>query len=179
MPSDTLYALCAAASDATAVQRVFEVKGREGAKAMPLFAGDLAMAERVGRFDERARKLARTFWPGQLTIVVEKLPAYESEALGGGSTVALRVPDYDVALAVVNGVGDAVTGTSANLSGGPDPVSAEEVRRQIGEKLDIIVDCGPARLGQASTVVDCTGAEPRILRQGAIGADAIAAALAE
>ena len=178
MPSDTLYALTAAASDANAVQRVFDVKGREGARALPLFVADLTMAERIGKFDERARRLANRFWPGQLTIVVDKLPDYESEALTGGSTVALRAPDHAVALAVVRGLGEAVTGTSANLSGGPDPDSADEVRRQIGDALDLILEAGPAAYGVASTIVDCTVAAPRILREGAVDEKAIEDALA-
>jgi L-threonylcarbamoyladenylate synthase len=178
MPSDTLYALCAAASDAKAVKRVFDVKGRDDAKALPLFVADLAMAERIGVFDARALRLAERFWPGQLTIVVEKQPSFESEALGDGSTVALRVPDNEIARAVVRGLGDAVTGTSANLSGGAEPVAAGEVRRQIGDLLDLILDAGPAEIGVPSTVVDCTGAGPRILRAGAISKDAIDDALA-
>ena len=177
MPSDTLYALCAAASDAKAVQRVFDVKGREGGRPLPLFVRDLAMAQRLGVLDERARRLAARFWPGQLTIVVNKQAGFESDALAGGTTVGLRVPDNQIALAVIEGVDDALTGTSANLSGGPDPVSAEEVRRQIGDRLDLILDSGPAQHGIGSTIVDCTGAELRVLRQGAIGIDAITKAL--
>lgn len=177
MPTDTLYALCAAASDAKAVQRIFDVKGREGGRPLPLFVSDLAMAERLGVFDERSRKLAHRFWPGQLTLVVNKQPGFESDALAGGSTVGLRVPDNDIALAVIEGVGDAVTGTSANLSGGPDPVSADEVRRQIGECVDLILDSGPAQVGVGSTIVDCTGSELRILRQGAVSSEAITRAL--
>ncbi len=92
MPSDTLYALCAAASDAKAVQRVFDVKGREGGRPLPLFVSNLAMAERLGAFDERSRNLAARFWPGQLTLVVNKQPGFESDALAGGSTVGLRSP---------------------------------------------------------------------------------------
>jgi L-threonylcarbamoyladenylate synthase len=172
-----LYALCAAASDATAIRRVFEIKGREGGRPLPLFVRDLAMAERLGVFDERARKLATAFWPGQLTIVVKKQPDFQSEALAGGMTVGLRVPDNEIALGVIEGVDDAVTGTSANLSGGPDPVTAEEVRRQIGDKLDIIIDAGPAVHGVGSTIVDCTDRELRILRQGAVSSEAIKEAL--
>jgi L-threonylcarbamoyladenylate synthase len=173
-----LYALSAAASDAEAVKRVFEVKGREEGRALPLFVSDLAMAERIGVFDERARKLAARFWPGQLTIVVAKRTDYESEALAGGGTVALRVPDHTVPLAVIRCLGGAVTGTSANLSGGPDPDSADEVRRQIGDRVDLIIDCGPAEHGIASTIVDCAGAKPRVLREGAVGREAIIEALA-
>ena len=179
MPSDTLYALTAAASDAAAVRRVFDIKGREGGRPLPLFVRDLEMAERFGVFDGRTRQLASKFWPGQLTLVVTKQPAFDSDALAGGETVGLRVPDNAIALAVIAGVGGPVTGTSANLSGGPDPVSAGEVRRQIGDSLDLILDAGPAPIGVASTIVDCTGEEPRILRAGAISADAIAAALSE
>ena len=179
MPSDTLYALAAAASDAAAVQRVFDVKGREAGRPLPLFVSDLAMAERIGIFEERSRRLASKFWPGQLTLVVNKQPSFESDALAGGETVGLRVPDNAIALAVIAGAGDAVTGTSANLSGGPDPVSAEEVRRQIGDRLDLILDAGRAQHGVGSTIVDCTGPALRVLRQGAISSDAIDAALEE
>jgi L-threonylcarbamoyladenylate synthase len=179
MPSDTLYALCAAASDAAAVRRVFEVKGRQEGRPLPLFVHDLPMAERLGVFDERARRLARAFWPGQLTIVVKKRPEYESEALAGGETVGVRVPDNAIALTVLQDLGDALTGTSANLTGGPDPVSADEVQRQLGERLDMILDAGPAAIGVASTIVDCSGLEPRILRAGAVSEQGIAAALHE
>jgi L-threonylcarbamoyladenylate synthase len=179
MPTDTLYGLCAAAENPSAVSRVFDVKGREAGKPLTLLVGDLAMAERIGRFDERSRRLARRFWPGQLTIVVETRPDFQSEALAGGRSVGLRAPDNAVALNVIGGFGQAVTGTSANLSGGPDPVSAEEVVRQIGDRLDLILDAGPAPFGVASTIVDCTGAEPVILREGSVSREAIDDALRE
>lgn len=168
MPTDTLYALTVRARDAAAVRRVFEIKGRNDGKPMPLFVSDLGMAQRFGEFNEMASKLARRFWPGALTVVVRRRPEFESDALAGGDTVALRAPANDAALAVIAGVGEPVTGTSANLSGGPDPVSADEVRRQIGAKLDVILDGGAAEVGVASTIVDCTGEEPVILREGAL-----------
>jgi L-threonylcarbamoyladenylate synthase len=179
MPSDTLYALSAAASDADAVRRVFDVKGREGARALPLFVSDVAMAERIGVLDTGARRLAERFWPGPLTIVVPTKADYESEALAGGRTVALRVPDHELALAVIRGLGDAVTGTSANLTGGRDPDSPEEVRHQIGRNIDLILDAGPAAYGVASTIVDCTGPSARILRDGAVGREAVDETLAD
>ena len=168
MPTDTLYALTVRARDAAAVRRVFEIKGRNDGKPMPLFVSDLAMARRFGEFDETASRLAERFWPGALTVVVRRAPGFESEALAGGDTVALRAPANAIALAVIEGAGEPVTGTSANLSGGPDPVSADEVRRQIGEKLDLILHAGPAGGGVASTIVDCTGDAPVILREGAL-----------
>ncbi len=168
MPTDTLYALTVRARDAAAVRRVFEIKGRNDGKPMPLFVSDLQMAQRFGEFSETASKLAERFWPGALTVVVKRRAGFESDALAGGDTVALRAPDNAIALAVIEGAGEPVTGTSANLSGGPDPVSADEVRRQIGDKLDLILDAGIAEGGVASTIVDCTGDEAVILREGAL-----------
>jgi L-threonylcarbamoyladenylate synthase len=172
-----LYALTAAADDASAVRRVFAIKGREQGRPLPLFVSGLEMAQRIAVLNAPARKLASRFWPGQLTIVVPKREEYDSEALAGSETAGLRVPDNEVARAVVEALGAPVTGTSANLSGGPDPVSADEVRRQLGDRVDIILDAGPCEYGVASTIVDCTAPEPVILRQGAITADQVRAAL--
>jgi L-threonylcarbamoyladenylate synthase len=177
LPTDTLYALAAAANDAPAVRRVFEIKGREAAKPLPLFVADLAMAERTGVFNERARRLIERFWPGALTIVVSKQPGFESDALVGGDTVALRAPDHDLALAVIRALDVPITGTSANLSGGADPDTATEVKRQIGDKVDLIIDGGVCAVGVSSTIVDCTGDDLRILRHGAISEADIQAAL--
>jgi L-threonylcarbamoyladenylate synthase len=177
MPTDTLYALTAAAGDAGAVRRVFAIKGREQGRPLPLFVSGIEMADRIANLNEPARRLARSFWPGQLTIVIPKRKDFESEALAGSETVGLRVPDHPVARALVEALDSPVTGTSANLSGGPDAVSAEEVRRQLSGRIDLILDVGPCEVGVASTVVDCTGAEPVILRQGAVSAERIAAAL--
>lgn len=177
MPSDTLYALSAAASDVAAVRRVFDIKGREEGRPLPLFIDGLDMAERIGVFDDTVRVLARRFWPGQLTIVVRRQPGYASGALAGGDTVALRAPDHPVALAVLRGLGEAVTGTSANLTGGPDPASAEEVRRQLGDRLDLVIDAGVTAHGVASTIIDCSGPRPDVLREGAVDKQLIADAL--
>jgi L-threonylcarbamoyladenylate synthase len=177
IPTDTLYALTAAADDAAAVRRVFAIKGRKQGRPLPLFVSGVEMAARVAELNDAARRLATKFWPGQLTIVVSKRKDYDSEALAGSQTVGLRVPDNAVARAVVEALDGPVTGTSANLSGGPNPVSAAEVRRQLGERIDLIIDAGPCDHGVASTIVDCTGEQPVILRQGAIAADRIMAAL--
>jgi L-threonylcarbamoyladenylate synthase len=174
-----LYALAAVATDPAAVARVFEIKGREGAKPLPLFVSGVAMAERAGVLDQRARQLAMRFWPGALTIVVAKQPRFESEALAGGETIALRAPDHEAALGVLRALDQPITGTSANLSGGPDPDTANEVQRQLGDRLDLIVDAGPCRVGVSSTIVDCTGGELKVLRLGAISEDEIRTALSE
>jgi L-threonylcarbamoyladenylate synthase len=118
-------------------------------------------------------------WPGALTLVLRRRPDFHSPALAGGDTVAVRVPAHPVALELLRRVGQPLTGTSANLSGQPGPRTAEEVRRQIGERVDLIVDGGPCPGGVESTVVDCTVDPPRVLREGAVPAEQIAAALAE
>jgi L-threonylcarbamoyladenylate synthase len=156
---------------------VFAIKGREPGKPLPLFVSDVDMAERFAVVDERARSLARRFWPGALTIVLPKQPDFESEALSGGATVALRVPDQAFALEVIRGLGEPITATSANLSGDKNPDTPEEVRRQLDGRLDLIIDAGRCAVGVSSTIVDCTGVDISILRQGAIDEADIRAAL--
>lgn len=178
MPTDTLYALTVNARDASAVRRVYDIKVREQGKPLPLFVSGVAMAEGIGRVDDSARRLMQHFWPGALTVVIPKQDSFESDALAGGSTVALRQPDNGVAQALIEALSAPLTATSANRSGGPDPVTPEDVRRQLEGEIDLILDAGPCPGGVSSTIVDCTVSPPRILRQGAITEAAIQAALA-
>lgn len=179
LPTDTLYALCSKARDAAAVLRVYQIKGREDGKPLPIFVSGLAMAEEIAILNGTAWLLARRFWPGQLTIVCHKQAGFTSPALAGGQTVALRQPDQPVLQAVIDALNEPLTGTSANLSGGPDPIDAQMVREQIGASLDLIVDHGPCRTGVSSTIVDCTGPQPVILRRGAVTEEQIIRVLAE
>jgi L-threonylcarbamoyladenylate synthase len=177
MPTDTLYALTAVASDAAAVGRVYAIKRREDGKPLPLFVDGLEMAAAAGVLNSTARRLAARFWPGQLTIVVRRRGDFRSEALAGLDTVALRQPQSTLAQSIIEGVGAPVTGTSANRSGGRDPVSPAEVRRQLGYEIDLLVDGGNCAVGFSSTIVDCTSEPPRILREGAISESMIDEAL--
>ena len=177
MPTDTLYALTAAADDAVAVRRVFAIKGRQEGRPLPLFVSGVEMASQIAEVNEMAARLASRFWPGQLTIVVPKQQEYDSEALAGSQTVGVRVPDNEIARAIVEALDAPVTGTSANLSGGADPATADEVRNQLGDTIDLILDAGVCAHGVGSTIVDCSGETPVILREGAISSDRIFAAL--
>ena len=177
LPTDTLYALAANARDAAAVRRVYNIKVRETGKPLPLFVSSLEMARDIGVFDAPAEALARRFWPGALTIVVAKHPFFESDALAGGDTVALRQPASDVITAVVQALGAPVTATSANRSGGPNPITAADVRAQIGDAIDMVLDAGPCPGARSSTIVDCTADRPRILRHGVVSEADIEAAL--
>jgi len=178
LPTDTLYALSCNARDDAAVQRVYKIKTREQGKPLPIFVPDLALAEDIAVFTPSARQLANRFWPGQITIVLQRRPGFDSDALAGGDTVALRVPDHDLARAVVEALDAPVTATSANRSSGRDPVSPEEVLRQLDGEVDFLLDAGPCPVGFASTVVDCTGPELHVTRQGALTEHSLLNALA-
>ena len=177
-PTDTLYALGADALDDAAVARVFAIKARPLDNPLPLFVSSAEMASELGALSREARLLVERFWPGALTIVVRKLPSFESLALSGGETVALRAPDHPIALDLLARLGRPITATSANLSGGPNPEDASEVTRQLNGAVDYVLDGGACPIGQASTIVDCsTAGGIKVLRQGAISEDEIRAVL--
>ena len=168
-PTDTVYGLGAAADNDDAVRRLFQVKQRPSDKPLPLLlASTEQVAEVATDVPAVARRLMEAFWPGGLTIVLRRAPSYRSLALGGGDTVAVRVPDHPIPRELVATLGRPVTGTSANRSGGPAPLTAADVREQLGGQIDLIIDGGPCRGGTESTVIDCTVAPPRLLREGAV-----------
>jgi len=168
-PSDTVYGLAAAASDERAVGRVFAVKGRDVEKALSLLLADAADLEHLcAEVPLLARVLADRYWPGPLTLVLRRSPDFRSAALGGGDTVAVRVPDHPFLRKLIRALGEPITGTSANRSGRPACRSAQEVERELGDAVELIIDGGPSRAGPESTVVDVTSGLPVILREGAI-----------
>jgi L-threonylcarbamoyladenylate synthase len=169
-PSDTVYGLGAAASDERAVARVFAVKGRLSEKAVSLLLADVEdMGPLCAEVPPSARLLAQRFWPGPLTLVLRRSRSFQSAALGSGESVALRVPDHFFLRQLIRALGEPITGTSANRSGRPSCRTAREVQRKLGGVLDLIIDGGPSRAGQESTVVDITTQPLAIVRQGAIG----------
>ena len=174
VPTDTLYGLAASALDARAVERVFRIKGRSADIALPLLLadpGDIVVC--AADVSAIAWTLARHFWPGPLTLVVRRAPGIPKGVVGGMDTVAVRVPDHPVPRAVVRNLGAPITGTSANRSGGPAPISAKAVLDQLGEEIDRVIDAGECPLGVPSTVLDVTQAVPVLLRAGAVDRDRI------
>jgi len=168
-PSDTVYGLGAAASDEGAVARAFAVKGRLSEKALPLLLADVEdMAPLCAEVPPIAKLLTERFWPGPLTVVLRRSPSFQSPALGGGDSVALRVPDHFFLRQLIRALGEPITGTSANRSGRPSCRTAREVQRQLGNAVDLIIDGGSSRVGQESTVVDITLDHPKIVRGGAL-----------
>lgn len=167
-PTDTVYGLAADPWNDEAVGKLFEAKGRKPEQSVPLlFASPQDLAYVVADVPDVALGLLREFWPGPLTIVLLKAQRFRSRAVVG-ETVAVRVPDHPVPRELARLLGGPITGTSANLTGGPEPLTADDVRSQLGDRVDLIIDGGRCPGGTPSTVVDCTMAPPRIVREGAI-----------
>ncbi len=174
-PTDTVYGLGACANIGEAVRRVYQLKERPRHLALPLLLADVSqLSEYAEHVPECAWILARKFMPGALTLVLPKSSLVSDIVSAGGNTVALRVPAHPVPLALVKGLGGAIVGTSANKSGMPSALTAEEVRAQLGEVVDLVIDGGPTPGGTESTIIDVTGASPVIVREGAIAREEIA-----
>lgn len=177
IPTDTLYGLAACAFDETAVAKVFELKGRPAGMALPLLLADAGDAHKCAvDLPPAFERLAARFWPGALTLIARKSDVVPYAVTAGMDTVGLRVPDHPLARSVARLLGAPITGTSANRSGMPGLTTAQAVRDQFGDAIGYVLDGGDAPGGVASTVLDLSGDTPRILRQGAIGRDAIEAA---
>jgi len=161
-PTDTLYAVAARAADPVAVARLYQVKERPRGQLVVWLVLDRAQVERFAVVSAPAGELMARYWPGPLTLV---LPA---RIRSDGPTIAVRAPDHDVALALLRALGEPIASSSANPAGQPPPVDADQVIAGLGDRLDIVLDGGPCRIGQPSTILDLSGATPRILRQGAI-----------
>ena len=167
-PTDTVYGLGAHAYDDKAVARVFEVKGRPRHLALPLLLSSVAQIASVARDVPRvAWVLAERFLPGGLTLVLLKAPSIPSAVSGGSDTIAVRVPDHPVPTDIIDGLGAPITGTSANATGQPSPVTAQEVLQQLAGRVDFVID-GTCPGGRHSSVIDVTGETPRMLREGVI-----------
>ncbi len=168
-PTDTVYGLGAHAFLPEAVEKIFVVKGRAAEKALPILLGDKQDLPLVAeRFPPTLEKLAEKFWPGGLTIVLQKSPNVPDVVTGGGQTIAVRIPNHPVALALIRATGAPLATTSANRSGRVSPKTAEEVRAELGGLIDVILDGGRVPGGVESTVLDLTRDVPLVLRKGAV-----------
>lgn len=168
-PTDTVYGLGARAWDEQAVAQLYVAKGRAETKAIPLLLVSVdALRDVVAEIPPVALALAARFWPGPLTLVLHRHPRVPDVVTGGGPTVAVRVPDHPVARRLISTLGEPLAATSANLSGAPSPVTAEEVAAQLGGRIPLILDGGPCPGGLASTVLDLTVTPPTILRRGPV-----------
>jgi L-threonylcarbamoyladenylate synthase len=172
-PTDTLYGLAVDPNSDAAVRRLFAVKERDRSAAITLIGADLAQAQRVGTFGPNETRLAEAFWPGPLTIIVPAAPALSRWLSSDLGTVGVRVPAHAVACALASAFGGCVTATSANLSGRPAAVTADEVAAAIGDRIDAVLDAGPAPGVSPSTIVEVTNAGPVLRRAGAVAWDRV------
>jgi L-threonylcarbamoyladenylate synthase len=178
LPTETVYGLAADALNPAAVRRIYAIKGRPADHPLIVHLADPAEITRYAiDIPPAAHVLAERFWPGPLTLVLRKSDVVPYEVTGGQDTVALRTIDHPIAQAILRRFGGAVAAPSANRFGRVSPTTAEHVRADLGDDVDLIVDGGAARVGVESTIVDLTGSVPAILRAGAIGPSALAAAL--
>jgi tRNA threonylcarbamoyl adenosine modification protein (Sua5/YciO/YrdC/YwlC family) len=173
-PTDTVYGLGALASINEAVEAIYRAKARPPEKSIPVLVAGWAEASSVAVPVPPAERLARAFWPGPVTIVLRRTSRLDG-ALWPSGSVGVRAPNHPVALALLRSAGALAT-SSANRSGEPSVRTAGEVRRSLEGRVDLIVDGGRTPGGQASTVVDCTGVAPVVLREGPVSIEQIRAA---
>ena len=168
-PTDTVYGLGAGVNIPQAVERVYRVKERPPNMALPLLLADISQISEVAELvPPVVWILANKFLPGALTMVLLKSRSVPDIITAGGNTVAIRIPAHPVPVALVRGLGMPIVGTSANLSGKPSALTADEVHSQFHDKVDLVIDGGKCPGGRESTIIDVTGEVPEILREGAI-----------
>ena len=168
-PTDTVYGVGAHGFSPQAVEKIYQVKGRPLNRAIPLLlAGAQSLSHVAQDITPEAWLLVEKFWPGALTVVLRRRPVVPDIVTGGGPTVALRVPDHAFTLRLIRAAGSPLATTSANLTGHPDPRTAQEVANYLEGRIDLILDGGRCPGGIPSTVVDLTTTPPVIVRPGAI-----------
>ena len=168
-PTETVYGLGADASSPEAVHRLFAVKGRPPDHPVIVHLGDAVELDEWGvDIAASARTLTRACWPGPLTVVVRRAAHVPDAVTGGLDTVGLRVPDQPLALALLRAFGGGVAAPSANRFGRVSPTTAADVRADLGADVDVVLDGGACRVGVESTIVDCSRAEPVLLRLGGL-----------
>lgn len=178
LPTETVYGLAANALDPEAVKRIFEAKGRPAVNPIIVHVASLEMARTcVARWTPLAERLAQAFWPGPLTLVIERSAIIPDVVTAGGATVGVRWPSHPFIQAVIQACGFPLAAPSANPSNEISPTTAQHVARSLDGRIPLVVDGGPSRVGIESTVLDLASAPPRLLRPGMVNADALLAVL--
>jgi L-threonylcarbamoyladenylate synthase len=174
VPTETVYGLAADATNAEAVARIYEAKGRPSFNPLIVHVPDLSAAERIGEFRDEALALANAHWPGPLTLVVQLRAGAEIASLvtAGLPTVGLRIPDHPAMQALLRESGRPLAAPSANASGAISPTRAEHVLKSLGGRIPLIIDGGATRRGIESTIVAATGGPLRLLRRGPVEIEA-------
>jgi L-threonylcarbamoyladenylate synthase len=168
-PTETVYGLAADALNEDAVRLAYEAKGRPEGQPLPVQIADVEQLGLItARVPDVAAKLIEKYFPGPLTIVLPRSAVLPELVTAGRPSVGVRMPDHPVALALIRETGGPIIATSANISGKPEPKTADEAVGYLGRSVRVVLDAGPARIGSPSTVVDVTVTPPRIVRVGAV-----------
>ncbi len=174
LPTETVYGLAADAGLELAVRRIFAAKGRPSTHPLIVHLGDAAQLPDWAReIPGSARALAKAFWPGPLTLVLKRTARASDAVTGGQDTVALRVPNHPLALAVLRQHGGGLAAPSANKFGHVSPTTAAHVRAEFGEEVGLILDGGPCAVGVESTIVDLSSGPPKLLRPGGLAKEEV------
>ena len=176
-PTETVYGLGANGLKADACAKIYEAKGRPSDNPLILHVADRAMVDLVAKeVTPMAERILAAFAPGPVTVILPKCAEVPTSVTGGLSTVGVRMPDNDIARALIRAAGMPIAAPSANRSGRPSPTTAETVLADMDGKIPLILDGGSCRFGVESTIVDCTGEHAEILRPGAITREMLAEA---
>ncbi|MGI9404321.1 MAG: L-threonylcarbamoyladenylate synthase, partial [Hyphomicrobium sp.] len=180
-PTETVYGLGGDATNGKAVAAIFEAKGRPRFNPLIVHVADIAQAKIHGEFTQLSLRLAEAFWPGPLTLVLNRCAESDLCDLvsAGLETIAIRVPDHPIAQALLQAAGRPLAAPSANRSGRLSPTQAEHVQTDLGDRVGLILDGGPTAHGLESTIIDATGEAPVLLRTGAVPAETIEAVLGQ
>jgi L-threonylcarbamoyladenylate synthase len=177
-PTETVYGLGADAANAAAVERLYAVKGRPPGHPVIVHVADVHAVDRwASAMPAEAEALAYEFWPGPLTLILPRREGVPDVVTGGRPTVGLRVPAEPIALALLHAFDGGLAAPSANRFGRVSPTTADHVRADLAGDVDLILDGGPCAVGIESTIVDCSGREPVVLRPGGVPLEGIAAVL--
>ena len=169
-PTETVYALAADINNKNAINSIYDLKGRDENKPLALLIEDISFLEGMVEIDDIAKKLINEFCPGPITFILNKdkdcnLPEFLNPTT---DTIAIRIPDNEVAIAIVKEAGGAIAATSVNPSGKDPATSYEEVNEYFGDKIDYVIDGGKSKISVSSTILDLTSDDLKILRQGSI-----------
>ena len=169
-PTDTVYGLGAVITNEQSINNVYLAKSRSFSSPLIALLSSVDKVEEVAYVSDKnlLKKLAKAFWPGALTVILKRKEHIPSIMVSGGDTIGVRIPNLDLAIKIIDLAGGILATTSANISGEATPKSYDELSEAIKSKVDILIDSGECKLGEASTIIDLTSDVPKILRKGAI-----------
>lgn len=172
-PTETVYGLGADGLNPKAIAKVFQAKKRLLSDPLPLHIADIRLVSELAYLNDKAEALITEFWPGALTIVLPKKKVVPDIVTAGLGKVGLRMPKSPVALQLIKASGVPITGTSANITGFPSPITAKDVEKYLRDKVELILDGGKCKIGLESTILDLTKDPPVLLRRGGLAIEKI------